>query len=59
MQTNPIHATQPILDMVRIDEQKNPITAATAMKIAVHVPWLVSALRQVEIEINAEPAANT
>jgi hypothetical protein len=51
----PIHASQVILPSVRMLLRPNPAMAATAAKTAVHVAWVETAFRPIEMPRMAEP----
>lgn len=59
MLTAPAAASQLIFDNVGIEERIKVVTAATAMKMAVHAPWLDTALSPIEMLKSAEPETNT
>lgn len=56
MDTIPTHASQVMRPRVRMLPNMNPMTAATATKTAVHVPWADTAFNAMEILSMADPA---
>lgn len=52
---SPIHASQVIRPSVRMLLHTNPRIAATAAKTAVHVAWVETAFKPIEIARIAEP----
>lgn len=55
MVINPTHAIQVMRPSVWILDSRNPITAATARKIAVHAPWADTAFKEIDIPSIPDP----
>jgi hypothetical protein len=55
MQGRPIQASQVIRPSVRMLLRPNPTMAATAAKAAVHVAWVETAFKPIEMPRMAEP----
>lgn len=55
MVINPTHAIQVMRPSVWILDSKNPTTAATARKIAVHAPWADTAFKEIDIPSIPDP----
>jgi hypothetical protein len=55
---SPTHASHVIRPRVRILLQANPRIAATTINIAVHIPWVETAFKPIEIPSIPEPETN-